>query len=62
MICVPQFEMQPFCPGAAVPGAPVVELETVQNSVVVLSRNQKKHMMMHQDILTHTGPRCHSKR
>ncbi len=45
-ICVPQFEMQPFCPGAAVPGEPVVELETVQNSAVVLSRNQKKYLIM----------------
>jgi hypothetical protein len=32
---VPQFEIQPFSPSAAVPGAPVVELEIVQNSVVV---------------------------
>jgi len=35
---VPQFEMQPFFPAAAVPGALVVELEMVQNSVVVLSK------------------------
>lgn len=34
-ISVPQLEMQPFWPGAAVPGAPVVELEGVQNSVVM---------------------------
>lgn len=35
LIWVPQLEMQPFCPAAAVPGAPVVEVDGVQNSVVV---------------------------
>ncbi len=33
MISVPQFEMHPLVPGAAVPGAPVVVL--VQKSAVV---------------------------
>lgn len=32
----PQFEIQPFSPAAAVPGAPVVELEIVQKASVVL--------------------------
>lgn len=32
---VPQLEIQPFSPGAAVPGAPVLDLEMVQNSLVV---------------------------
>ena len=32
---VPQFEMQPFSPGADVPGAPVDDLESVQNSAVM---------------------------
>lgn len=34
MMVVPQLEMQPFCPGAAVPGAPVEELLGVQYSAV----------------------------
>jgi hypothetical protein len=32
---MPQFEMQPFSPGAEVPGAPVVDFETVQKSLVI---------------------------
>lgn len=32
---VPQLEIQPFSPGAAVPGAPVVDCEMVQNSLVI---------------------------
>lgn len=35
MISVPQLEMQPFVPAAAVPGAPVVDWVMVQNSEVV---------------------------
>lgn len=35
MIAVPRLEIQPFCPLAAVPGAPVGDSERVQNSVVV---------------------------
>jgi len=31
MISVPQFEIQPFVPGAAVPGAPVADSDSVQN-------------------------------
>ena len=34
-ICVPQFEIQPLEPGAAVPGAPVLELDGTQKSFVV---------------------------
>lgn len=35
MISVPQFDIQPFWFGAAVPGAPVLDSEMVQNSDVV---------------------------
>jgi hypothetical protein len=35
IISVPQFDMQPFWPGAAVPGAPVLEFDGVQNSAVM---------------------------
>ena len=31
---LPQLEMQPFCPGAEVPGAPLLALEGVQKSDV----------------------------
>jgi hypothetical protein len=34
-ILVPQFEIQPLVPGAAVPGAPVLDSDSVQKSVVV---------------------------
>lgn len=32
---VPQLEMHPFCLSEAVPGLPVLDLDTVQNSAVV---------------------------
>ena len=34
-ISSPQLEMQPFSPGAAVPGAPVLEFDGLQKSPVV---------------------------